>query len=76
MTDRLHVGTRFVNSCVDPKFRIGATVSCELISFNIELEQIIDCHKRRTHSWRKNEPVRVRDTGAYVSERCRDALSV
>ncbi len=76
MADRLNIGPCFVNSCVDPKFCIGATVSRELITLDVELEQIIDCHKRRTHSRRKNEPVRARDAGAYVAERRRDTLLV
>jgi hypothetical protein len=76
MADRLNIGARFVNSRVDPKFSVRAARAGELISFDIELEQIIDCHERRTHSRWKNEPIRARDAGAYVAERRRDTLLV
>ena len=76
MTDRLDVRTRFVNSCVDPKFCIGATISRELITFDVELEQIIDSHERRTHSRRKNEPIGAWHTCAHMAECRRDALLV
>lgn len=76
MADRLDIGARFVNSRMDPKFCIGATISGELITFNVDLEQIIDAHERRTHSRWKDEPVGARDTSAHVSECCGDSLLV
>jgi hypothetical protein len=76
VADRLNIGPRFVNSGVNPKFGIRATSAGELTTVDVELEQVIDLHKCRAHSWRKNEPVGARDAGAYVSERRRDALLV
>ena len=76
VADRLNIGPRFVNSGVNPKFGIRATSAGELTTVDVELEQVIDLHECRAHSWRKNEPVGARDAGAYVSERRRDALLV
>ena len=76
VADRLHIRACFVNSRVNPKFRIRAASAGELLTFDIELEQVVDPHECRAHPWRKNEPVGPRDTRAYVSERRRDALLV
>jgi len=76
MADRLNIGARFVNSRMDPKFCIRASIAGELITVNVELEQIIDSHERRTHSGWKDEPVGARDTSAHVSECCGDSLLV
>jgi hypothetical protein len=76
VADRLNIGARFVNSGVNPKFGIRATGAGELMTFDVELEQILKAHKRRAHPWRKNEPVGPRYTRAYMSECCRDALLV
>src|SRR4029078_3566121 len=45
-----------VNSGVNPKFGIRATSAGELITFDVELEQIVEVHQCRAHSWRHNKP--------------------
>jgi hypothetical protein len=60
----------------DPKFGIRAISAAELITFDVELEQIVEAHECRAHPWWKNESVGPRDTRTYVSERRRDALLV
>jgi hypothetical protein len=76
MADRLHIGARSVNSGVNPKFGIRAISAGELITFDVELEQIVEAHECRAHPWWKNKPVGRGYTRAYVSERRRDALLV
>src|SRR4029079_6224725 len=76
MADRLHIGARSVNSGVNPKFGIRAISAAELITFDVELEQIVESHQARGHPGCKNEPVGPGYTRAYVSERRRDALLV
>jgi hypothetical protein len=76
VADRLNISARFVNSGVNPKLGIRATGAGELITFDVELEQILKAHERRAHPWRKNKPFGPRYTRAYVSERRRDALFV
>jgi len=76
VADRLNIGARFVNSGVNPKFGIWAASAGELMTFDVELEQILKAHERWAHPWRKNESVSPRYTRAYVAERRRDALLV
>ena len=72
----LHVGPRFVDSCVDPKFCIRPAIAGELIAFNVEHEQVVFTDKRGTHSRRKNICVGSRNTRADMAESGGDPLLV
>ena len=74
MANRLNIRSGFVNPGMNPKFSVGTAITGELISFNIELEQIVGAHQSRAHSWRKDKSIRPRNTRAHMPERRGDTL--
>src|SRR5918994_1770116 len=74
MTNRLNIRSGLVNPGMYPKFSVGTAITGELISFNVQHQQIVGAHQSRAHSWRKNESIGCRNTRAHVAESRGDTL--
>src|SRR3989442_15047617 len=74
--NRLHIGPSLIDARMNPEFGIRSSIAGQLVAFDVEYEQIIFTHQRRTHPRRKNERIGSGDARAHVAESSGDALLV